>query len=68
MVKRETIISPTAMQMEIDHFNLKYKVATVATVLFVLLYVCITNHASRLVHVCRNDPDLKWLPQSMYYV
>ena len=25
----------------------------------------ITNHASRLV--CRNDPDLKWPPQSMYY-
>ena len=26
----------------------------------------ITNHASRLV--CRNDPDLKWPPQSIYYM
>ena len=26
----------------------------------------ITNHTSRLV--CRNDPDLNWLPQSLYYI
>ena len=25
----------------------------------------ITNYASRLV--CRNDPEIKWLPQSTYY-
>ena len=30
--------------------------------------VLFTNHTSRLVHVCRNDPEIKWLPQSMYYV
>ena len=28
-------------------------------------YVLITNHASRLVF--RNDPEIKWPPQSMYY-
>ena len=30
-----------------------------------LTITSITNHASRLV--CRNDPEIKWPPQSMYY-
>ena len=29
-----------------------------------IFYVCITNHARKLV--CRNDPEIKWPPQSMY--
>ena len=29
-------------------------------------YLYITNHTSRLVY--RNDPEIKWLPQSMYYM
>ena len=32
---------------------------------YLVVITIITNHASRLVF--RNDPDLKWLPQSMYY-
>ena len=31
----------------------------------VIIVNVITNHVSRLVF--RNDPEVKWLPQSMYY-
>ena len=49
------ILFPARFPHRITHYSYTW----------LIVFITITNHASRLVF--RNDPDLKWLPQSMYY-